>query len=242
VNIVPGLGRHLFSVAAASKMGAVTSFDSTTEMGSITLPLKRLGGDELLYSFSLDLRGETTGTAMRAESVNPWHWRLGHVCNATRSSHALQRQTQESGCLGEGGQQRRQLRRGQSHPKEATYNVPRPFQLVYTDLMGPITPPALGGYNYVSKFTDQVTKWKEIFPIKDKSDSIDYLKSLVVSSELRVKRLRTAGGRECTSDALKDYCLQTVIRHEFALTNAPQQIDACERDGRILARMVHCLL
>ncbi|CAB1102163.1 unnamed protein product [Ectocarpus sp. CCAP 1310/34] len=37
------------------------------------------------------------------------------------------------------------------HLKKATYDVSRSFQLISTDLMGPISPPALGGFRYVSK-------------------------------------------------------------------------------------------
>ena len=38
------------------------------------------------------------------------------------------------------------------------YNAKFPFQLVFTDLMGPIAPEALGGYHYASKFTDAGTR------------------------------------------------------------------------------------
>ena len=54
----------------------------------------------------------------------------------------------------------------QAHPKQATYDVHRAFQLVTVDTMGPTSPQAMGGHNYVTKFVDQHTKWKEIFLIK----------------------------------------------------------------------------
>ena len=55
-----------------------------------------------------------------------------------------------------------------AHPKTAEHNVNAPYQLVFTDLMEPINPVALGGSNYVSMFTDQHSKWKEIYPLKAK--------------------------------------------------------------------------
>ena len=64
----------------------------------------------------------------------------------------------------------------QAHPKKATYDIKQPFQLVLAGLMGPMSPPALGGFEYICKFVDQQTKWKEIFLIKAKSDFIDTLK------------------------------------------------------------------
>ena len=53
-------------------------------------------------------------------------------------------------------------------PKTAEHNVNAPYQLVFADLVGPINPVALGGYNYVSMFTDQHSKWKEIYLLKAK--------------------------------------------------------------------------
>ena len=46
-----------------------------------------------------------------------------------------------------------------AHPKKATHpDITAPFQLVYGDLMGPFKTAARGGYEYVSKITDQFTK------------------------------------------------------------------------------------
>ena len=50
----------------------------------------------------------------------------------------------------------------QPHPKQATYNVLRPFQLVSVDTLGPFTPKSLGGFKYSVKFVDQQTKWKKV--------------------------------------------------------------------------------
>lgn len=47
------------------------------------------------------------------------------------------------------------------------------MELVYTDLMGPITPAAKGGYLYVAKFTDDCTRMKEIFLPNSKAEAAD---------------------------------------------------------------------
>ena len=46
----------------------------------------------------------------------------------------------------------------QPHPKRASYDVQKAFQLATSDLMGPIPPEALGGCKYANKFVDQPTK------------------------------------------------------------------------------------
>ena len=147
---VPGLGRHLFSPVVALEMGVATIFDSTQprlEMGDVIVPLKRLGNDTTLCSVSLEL-DSPPNTAMRAESADLWHRRLGHI--NSRSLDVL-RKIDNNGvdytgtlkacdvcAIGKSSQR--------PHPKKATYDVSRPFQLVSTDLMGPMSPPALGGF------------------------------------------------------------------------------------------------
>ena len=195
---VPGLGRHLFSPFVASRMGVVTIFDSVQlrlEMGDVTVPMKRLDNNTILCSISLELDNPTT-TAMRAESADLWHRRSGHI--NSRSLDVL-RKVEGNGIGYTGNVEACDVcafwkSAQQAHPKKATYDIKQPFQLVLADLMGPMSPPALGGFQYVSKFVDQQTKWKEVFLIKAKSDAIDTLKlfnqSLVIPTGLRLERLR----------------------------------------------------
>ena len=80
--VVPGLGKKLFSVAMSLATGVVTVFDSVRsrlERGNVVLPMDRLGDDRTLYSFSIDLVHDSAGAAMRAESADLWHRRMGHI-------------------------------------------------------------------------------------------------------------------------------------------------------------------
>eukprot|EP00752_Nemacystus_decipiens_P015693 g14006.t1 len=186
-------------------MGVATIFDAQPrlEMGDVIVPLRRLGNDTTLCSVYLELDGPPN-TVMRAESVDLWHRRLGHI---NRGSLDVLRKIDDNGvdytgtfeacdvcAIGKSAQR--------AHPKNATYDVSRPFQLVSTDLMGPMSPPALGGFQYVGKLVDEKTKWKEIFLIKIKSDAIKTLRifnqSLVVPSGFRLERLRADKGTEYT--------------------------------------------
>ena len=134
----------------------------------------------------------------------------------------------------------------QCHPKTTTHTTDQPFQLVYTDLLGPVPPPALGGFCYVSKFTDQHSKWKEVFLIKEKGDAVSslqqFVRTVVIPRGLRIERLRTGRWGGYTSGYFEKYCLDTGIRHEFAATNTPQQNGVSERDGRTIANIARCLL
>ena len=142
-------------------------------------------------------------------------------------------------CAFEKGKQER-------HPKTTAHNTIRPFQLVRTDPFGPVSPPALGGVHYVSKFTDQHRKWKGVFLIREKVDAINTLKqfaqTVVIPRGLRIARLRTDRGGAYTAGYFEKYCLDTGIIHEFPATNTPQQNGVSERDGRTIANIARCLL
>ena len=60
--------------------------------------------------------------------------------------------------------------------------------------MGHFTPEAFGGYKYVSKISDEHTRWTEIFLLKSKDGALhafqSFVQSMVISSEVRVERLR----------------------------------------------------
>ena len=85
--------------------------------------------------------------------------------------------------------------------------VQRIFQLVAVYTMGPISSQALGGYTYAAKFVDQDTKWKEIFLVKKKTQTVDFLelfnKGLMVPTSVRLDRLKADKGTES--------CFQTVL-------------------------------
>ena len=249
--IVPGLGRNLFSVKQAARNGIVSIFDMDSprlEANNFTLPLQELGSD--LYSFSLDFTNATGAELAMQTTADAtlWHRRLGHL---NRKSLNVLKKCDNNGVSFDGTVadcdvcavgKSQQL----AHPKTADHKVKHPFQLVFADLMGPITPEALGGYKYVSKNSDECTKWTEIHLLKSKHDALiafqSFIKSAVLPIGFRVERLRTDKGGEYTSDKFRDYCLQTGVSLEYASTNTPQQIGMSERVGRTLAAMVRWML
>ena len=115
-----------------------------------------------------------------------------------------------------------------AHSKAVNYKVNHSFQLVFVDLMGPITPEALGGYKYVSKISDEHTKWAEIYLLKSKGDALNLFQSFVQSvatpSGSRVERLGVDKGSKYISNEYKGYRLRTGVSLEYAGINMPQQI------------------
>ena len=136
--------------------------------------------------------------------------------------------------------------RQRAHPKAADQHVQRPFQLALTDLMGQFKPEALGGYKYVSRSSDEHTRWTEIYLLKSKDGALhtfqSFVQSIVISNGVRVERLRADKGGEFIGNDFKDYCTQTGVLLEYASTKTSQKIGISERVGGTLAAMVRCIL
>eukprot|EP00752_Nemacystus_decipiens_P002765 g2583.t1 len=134
----------------------------------------------------------------------------------------------------------------QAHPKTTVHKATEPLGCVYTDVIGPVSPVAKGGYMYVSKFTDEVTRYKAFYLIRSKTEAIDtlvrFVQDLAIPYGRRVVRLRSDGGGEYRAGYFQKYCKQTGIIQEFTATNTPQQNGISERDGRIIVGVIRCLL
>ena len=114
------------------------------------------------------------------------------------------------------------------------------------DTLGPFRPKFSGGFKYAVKFVDQLTKWKEVVLMKDKTCSVDalavFVKETVIPTGERIHTLRGDHGTEFTSAEFRQYCQDVGIKLEFASPNTPQQIGANERAGRTTLYIVRCFL
>ena len=242
--MVPGIGRNLFSVSSATEQGATTSFaleESRIETNDLTIPLQQVGVRRDLYTFSTELGG--VDLALHTEvNADQWHRRMGHI-NA-RSLEPLNK-TDANGLSFSGGispcdvcaigksiQQR--------HPKKSNLGITMPFKLVYTGLMGPISPPAMESFKYVSKIMDDFTKYKEMGK-PSTSFSFTYSRWWRPSG-FGSRAFPLTVGQEYTGEALRKCCRQTAITLHYAAVNTPQHIGVSERDGRTLAGITICLL
>ena len=182
-------------------------------MCSFDLSLPAVDGETLAKAaMSGETKTSTPGVALAAQvSADTWHRRLGHMNPANME---LLRKTEGngveyigavSGCdicaVGKSIQK--------AHPGKTKHKTDGPMELVYsyTDLMGPITPAARGGFKYVSKFTVDFSRMNEIFLLKSKTEAVDtlhlYNMTVAVPLALRIQRLRCDKGGEYISKEFK---------------------------------------
>ena len=126
-----------------------------------------------------------------------------------------------------------------NHPKHTDHGVHAPSTLVFADLIGLISPPTIGGHKCVRKFTDEFTKWKEVYLITWKSQAVErlFVQSLAIPMGFRLQRFRSDRGTEYQAGYFQKYRFNTGNRQEFTSTNIPQQNRVSERDGRTLTDM-----
>ena len=216
------------------------------EVGNAVLPLTPPVTEEL-YSFKLTLTDgdSAAGVALRAESANLWHRRVGHIHG--RYLDVLRRvpgngveftgelQSCDICTLGKSFQK--------PHQKHGKNDVMQPFQLVTNDVLRPV---ALGRVKFISKTINQFTKWSGGFSLEAESNVVDslqlYNQHTVIPSGYPLGRVKRDRGGEFSVNAFRQYGREVGVRLEFAATNTPQQIGANERVGRALASMVLCLL
>ncbi|CAM9813692.1 unnamed protein product, partial [Sphacelaria rigidula] len=251
--VVPGLGRNVFSVKQATRYGVVSIFKINNlrlDTNDFTVPLQELESDLYFFSLELSSGNDASGLALQAaDAATLWLRRMGHP---NSNSLNLLKNVGSNGvdfggvipdcdicAIGKSHQL--------AHPKTANNKAQRAFQLVMTDLMGPIMPEALGGFKNVCMISDEYTRWtEEIYLQKNKDGTFhafqSYLQLMAIPGGVQVEQLRPDKGGEFIGNEFKSYCRQTGILLEFASTNTPQRIGLSERVGRTLGAMIRCML
>eukprot|EP00903_Cladosiphon_okamuranus_P021648 g19902.t1 len=152
-------------------------------------------------------------TSSATASANTWHQRLGHpnvevleqVARTDGSGVVLR--DSFSAC----GTCKINKSTQQNHPKTAnTDNITCRLQLVSTDLLGPVSPTAIGGFNYMAMFTDHASGLKAVYFIAKKSDAlsslVNFVQDIAIPLGLRVEYLRSDNGGEFVNSEFRRYC------------------------------------
>ena len=146
----------------------------------------------------------------RSASANTWHRRLGHPNSQvlTRISNTVGSGVQFTDSLTACSTCRIQKSTQAAHPKTADRGaVTQRLQLVCTDLLGPLHPPAIGDFSYMAKFTDYSTRLKAVYFLKHKSDALSsllrFVQDVAIPLGLRVQTLHSDQGGEYVSAAFR---------------------------------------
>jgi Integrase core domain/gag-polypeptide of LTR copia-type/GAG-pre-integrase domain len=259
VLYLPELSMNLFSVSQATKCGMKVEFDNqfgrviqkstgrVTAMPSLEDNLYILIGrrpqpDQTTMEFA---------NAASGESIDLWHQRLGHL--GARNVRLLGSSDLVRGIRIKGSHELEFCEgcaKGRSH-RQAIMRNDGPgsseiLGLIHSDLCGPMQTPTAGGFRYFITFTDDKTRMKTLYLMKEKSETLQKLKEyeakVTVETGKRIKAIRSGNGGEYTSREFNDFCKLKGTSRQFTAPYTPEQNGVAERLNRTLMESARCML
>ena len=120
------------------------------------------------------------------------------------------------------------------------------LELVHTDVCGPISTQAKGGYVYFVTFTNDYSKYGYVYLMRWKFEAFEKFKEFraEVENQLgkQIKAIRSDCGGEYLLGDFKDYLTQNGIVSQLTARGTPQQNGVVERRNRTLLEMVKSIM
>ncbi|KAL0291283.1 UNVERIFIED_CONTAM: Copia protein [Sesamum radiatum] len=120
------------------------------------------------------------------------------------------------------------------------------LDLVHTDVCGPLSIPARGGFSYFITFTDDHSRYGYIYQMRYKSEVFGRFKEYRLEVEnqtnRKIKALRSDRGGEYLSGEFMDYLKENGILSHWTPPRTPQLNGVAERRNRTLLDMVWSMM
>jgi transposase InsO family protein len=130
--------------------------------------------------------------------------------------------------------------------KSRTTKAISPFDLVFTDVHGPLEVASLGGSRYILTFIDDATHFTWAYFMKAKSDVTGYMKRFITLIQTQfdktVKAFRADGGTEYNTNEILDFLKDNGIVFQRTTPASPQSNGVSERFNQTLLNMTRSLL
>jgi len=118
--------------------------------------------------------------------------------------------------------------------------------LVHTDVCGPLSVTARGGYNYFITFTDDFSRYGIVYLMRNKSEAFEKFKEFQnkVENQLerKIKVLRSDRGGEYLSTDFGNHLIDCGIVPQLTPPGTPQLNGVSERRNRTLLDMVRSMM
>ena len=265
VVFVPSMRRNLISVVALDCDGYFCNFGNgklqllydacIVGSGSLCDGLYKI---DLHPTFINSINAVTSKKRGRIDESSSmlWHRRLGHI-----SRDRMQRLIKEGvlhdldftdfdtcvDCIK--GKLPARARKGKRSRKQDV------LEMIYTDICGPITPSAIGGYKYFITFIDDYSRFGWLELLTEKSESLSAFKTFKATVELKlgkkIKCVHSDRGGEYygrydetgrNPGPFARYLQECGIEASYTMPGTPQQNGVAERRNRTLLDMVRCML
>jgi transposase InsO family protein len=120
------------------------------------------------------------------------------------------------------------------------------LEIIHTDVCGPMSVPARGGYHYFVTFTNDLSRYGYIYLMKHKSEMFEKFKEFQSEVEnhrnRKIKFLRSNRGGEYLSYEFGTYMRECGIVSQLTPAGTPQRNGVSERCNRTLLDMVRSMM
>lgn len=251
---VPSLIKNIVSISCLNRIGYHLTFSNNCcyiTLNGVLYGTGTLSNGIYTLDVSSDvLNIEASNTRARKDDhidSYMWHCRLGHIskkrmselhkCGILESIELDSFDTCES-CLK--GKMTKLPFSGKGEP------VGELLGLVHTDICGPMSTLAMGGYSYFITFTDDHSRYGYVFLMKHKSEAFEKFKEFRNEVEKQlgksIKILRSDRGGEYLSQEFLDYLRDNGILSQWTPSYTPQHNGVSERRNRTLLDMVRSMI
>ncbi|KAJ9558522.1 hypothetical protein OSB04_013136 [Centaurea solstitialis] len=120
------------------------------------------------------------------------------------------------------------------------------LEIIHTDVCGPFSHVARGGYRYFITFTDDFSRYGYVYLMRHKSESFERFREFQneVQNQLgrKIKFLRSDRGGEYLSDEFDNHLMECGIVSQLTPPYTPQMNGVSERRNRTLLDMVRSMM
>ena len=252
VLYLPELDKNLLSVCAMVKLGAVVSFEN--DLCKITRNSKLLAVGVIrgkLYVLKIMEDQVNIANEELESDLFLWHCRLGHLGmdNVIKIANGnmvkgIGHLSSENKPFCEGRVMGKQHRC--PYPKGTSYRATEPFELIHSDVCGPMSESSIGGSRYYVTFIDDFTKYTVVYFLKNKSQVLEKFKDFHsyaknVSGK-GIKVIRTDNGGEYCSKEFDSFLKDNGIVHQLTVPYNPAQNGVAERMNRTVMESARAMM
>src|SRR6202158_6036634 len=242
---LPEVKTRFLSTRALAQKGAQVSFDSGSFKISVKQKCIATGYLEAnLYWLDASTIGLNTHTKSAATTLHTWHQRMGHISHNALKTYSPSATTGMdfngsattdtpvcSGC---------EFGKSTCQPFSAstTQRTSRIFEVVHSDLAGPMQTKSIQGSAYTATFIDNHSKLAVVYFLKSKDQFVKALQTYLAWGETqmssKLRALHSDRGSEYMAGQVQDILKQRGIEHHLTMPGSPQSNGKAERFNRTI--------
>ena len=244
---VPSYPQDIFSVKSAAANGAAITFKKNkNELIHKNITKFNIFVHNRLY-YLMSTTNNSEDSCHGCYDINTWHRILDH-CNyddIRKFPNVVKgmKIKEKIGTLNKNYEICIQGKFSQCRNRQPDRRAASTFELIHTDLAGPIEPADINRHRYAITFTDDFSSAIFVYFLKTKKDIVSATKKFIADTALhgRIKSLRSDNESEFMSNDFQRLLCDNSIWHETSAPYSPHQNRTAERNWQPLCEMAKCM-